>query len=141
MPAAAGLDDPLGRLTSTSVMSPQSKRSSAIRAKARPGAPPDGVLARQVPVDQVVVAELRVVGDVGEVLEDLLARAGRSSRERDGLHGPAIYSAGSRSRADARAEAVHADRVAVLAVAHELAALRLARGAAAGTARNGAPPA
>ena len=33
--------------------------------------------ARQPPVDQIVVGELGVVGDVGQVLEDLLARQRR----------------------------------------------------------------
>src|SRR5436305_1096504 len=52
----------------------------------RPGPAPVGILARQPPVDQVVVAELRVVGDVGEVLEDLLARAGDRHRDGDRVH-------------------------------------------------------
>jgi len=39
-----------------------------------------------------VVAELLVIGDVGEVLEDLLARPADRRREGDGLHRPPIYS-------------------------------------------------
>ena len=56
-------------------------------AEARAGAAAVGVLARQVPVDQEVVGELRVVRDVGEVVEDLLARAGDRDADGDRVHG------------------------------------------------------
>ena len=58
-----------------SVTSPQLKRlRGAFTRKRAPGPEPNGVDARQVPVDQVVIGELRVVGDVLQVVEDLLAR-------------------------------------------------------------------
>src|ERR1019366_4738428 len=41
--------------------------------EASPSAPADGVDPCEVPVDQVVIGELRVVGDVLQVVEDLLA--------------------------------------------------------------------
>src|SRR5687767_13544216 len=52
---------------------------------ARAGA--DRVDARQVPVLEVVVAKLRVVRDVGEVVEDLLAGPADRDRAGDGVHG------------------------------------------------------
>ena len=43
-----------------------------------------------MPVDQVVVGELGVVGDVREVLEDLLARLGDRRRDGERVHGAEI---------------------------------------------------
>ena len=50
-----------------------------------------------MPVGQVVVGELGVVGDVRQVLEDLLARAGDRRRDRDRFHGRGLY-VGARRR-------------------------------------------
>ena len=62
-----------------------------LQAEARAGAVAVGVLARQPPVDHEVVVELGVVGDVGEVLEDLLARTGDGDLDADGIHGAGVY--------------------------------------------------
>ena len=65
-----------GGSTSRKFRSPQPKRSSrALGAEARAGAAAVGVHAGQPPVLEQRAHELRVVGDVREVLEDLLARA------------------------------------------------------------------
>src|ERR687886_794557 len=63
----------------------------------RAGALAVRVLAGQAPVDQEVVGELRVVGDVGEVLPDLLARA-RDGYLVDQLHGGRGVYAATRRR-------------------------------------------
>src|SRR3954447_4571792 len=96
----------------------------------RAGAHPVCVLARQAPVDQVVVAELRVVGDVGEVLVDLLARAGDADLV-DELHGRPRSLRGRRRPPP--------DGVAALGVRHDVRALRgLAVARAAQLAHDGA---
>ena len=46
----------------------------------------DGILPRQMPIREVVVGELRVVGDVDEVVEHLLARSADGDRNADGIH-------------------------------------------------------
>ena len=58
-----------------------------VDAEARARAAADRVDPRQVPVLQVVVAELGVVRDVREVGEDLLARTVDRDVARDGVHG------------------------------------------------------
>ena len=66
-----------GRSTSANVTSAQLKRlPGAVDAEARARAAADGVDPREVPVDEEVVGELGVVGDVLQVVEDLLARRG-----------------------------------------------------------------
>src|SRR3954447_7322443 len=75
-------------------------------AGAGPGAV--GVDPREPPVLQVVVGELRVVGDVREVLEDLLAGAVDGDAELDGVHDPrssTAYARGRRACAPASARA------------------------------------
>src|SRR3954453_7211017 len=67
-PRALGLDD--------RGVAPREAVQRRLALPPRAGADAVGVLAGQAPVDQVVVGELRVVGDVGEVLVDLLARPG-----------------------------------------------------------------
>ena len=62
-----------------------------LQAEARAGAVAVGVLARQPPVDHEVIVELGVVGDVGEVLEDLLARTGDHDLDAHGIHGAGVY--------------------------------------------------
>ena len=84
-------------------MSAHEKRLSGALTRNRAPAPvPYGVLAGQVPVDQVVVGELGVVGDVREVLEHLLA--GLRDRGRDGerVHGGGVYESPRASRAGPR---------------------------------------
>ena len=77
-----------GRSTSTNVTSAQLKRlPRRLHAKARARAAPDRVDPREVPVDQEVVGELRVVGDVLQIVEDLLARSGDDDRDGHGVHG------------------------------------------------------
>src|SRR5947209_1071509 len=58
-----------------------------LHAKARAGAQTNRVDSRQVPLDQVVVGELRVICDVLQVLEDTLARSGDHGRHAQGVHG------------------------------------------------------
>src|SRR5205085_11671825 len=48
------------------------------------------VLPQEVPVDQVVVGELGVVGDVGQVIEHLLTRSRNRLRNGEGIHGGRI---------------------------------------------------
>ena len=78
LPDAAALDDQPRRvdLDEGRVGPGVAAATGRLDPVAGAGAGAVGVLARQVPVDQEVVGELRVVGDVGEVLEDLLARTG-----------------------------------------------------------------
>ena len=81
-----------GRSNSITVVSPHGKRLNGhLQAEARAGAVAVGVLARQAPVDHEVIVELGVVGDVGEVLEDLLARPGDRDLDADGIHGAGVY--------------------------------------------------
>ena len=112
------------------VSSAQSKRLSARReAEAHPRADAVGVLARHVDLTDVVIRELPVIRDVGEVLEDLLARAVDDDAGGDRVH----RRAGSYPRTcGLRRAQADLDRVPVLGVADELAARRLAtvRGAA-----------
>jgi hypothetical protein len=61
-----------------------------LHAKAGAGAATDGVLPREVPVDQVMVGELGVIGNVLQVVEDLLARGADDDRNCDGVHGAAV---------------------------------------------------
>ncbi len=64
-----------GHSTSANVTSPQLKRLPGAFTRKRAPAPlPDRVDPREMPVDEVVVGELGVVGDVLEVVEDQLAR-------------------------------------------------------------------
>ena len=74
-------------------VAPREAVEGHLQAKAGAGAVAVGVLARQVPVDHEVVVELGVVGDVGEVLEDLLARPGDGDLDADGIHGAGVYPA------------------------------------------------
>ena len=67
------------------------------KARARPLAV--AVLAKQVPVDEEVVGELGVIGDVREVLEDLLAPARNGHADGRGIHGRGLYSGRSAPQA------------------------------------------
>ena len=99
-----------GRSTSAKVTSAQLKRlPGRLDAKARTGTTPDRVDPRQVPVDQVVVGELGVVGDVLQVVEDLLARGGDDDRDGHGVHGePQSISRRPSARAARLAQAARA---------------------------------
>ena len=55
--------------------------------EASAGAEPDRVDPREVPVDEVVVGELGMVGDVLQVVEDLLARGSDDDRDGQRVHG------------------------------------------------------
>ena len=126
-----------GRSTSANVTSrPAEAVAGRLDAKARAGPAADRVDPRQVPVDQVVVGELGVVGDVLQVVEHLLARSGDDDRDGHGVHGePQVYwprpprgwPAPPRRRARAArlgGAGGEAHGVAVLAVAHDLAGHR-----------------
>ena len=147
-----------GRSTSTNVTSAQLKRlQRRLHAKARAGPAADRVDPREVPVDQVVVGELGVVGDVLQVVEDLLARRGDDDRDAHGsTAGGTLYAArghpagrwtapagaGDDGSQAARASSAHG--VAVLAVAYGRARPRAApRDGAAAQLAHGprAPPA
>ena len=56
-------------------VAPAEAVAGRLDAKARARAEPDGVDPREMPVDEVVIGELGVVGDVLQVVEDLLAGA------------------------------------------------------------------
>ena len=72
--------------------SAQSKRLKGILMRKRAPRPlAVAVLAKQVPVDEEVVGELRVIGDVREVLEDLLAPARNGHADGRGIHGRGLY--------------------------------------------------
>jgi len=74
-----------------------------LHAKARARARADGVDPRQVPVHEVVIGELRVVGDVLEVVEHLLARGGYDYRDGHRVHGePEVYDRAAPGRSRCR---------------------------------------
>ena len=93
-----------GRSTSAKVTSrPAEAVAGRLHAEAGAGAAADRVDPRQVPVDQVVVGELGVVGDVLQVVEDLLARGGDDDRDGHGIHGAReVYWPGPRTRGRVR---------------------------------------
>src|SRR5581483_4399106 len=122
--AATVLDYPKWRLdVGERQIGPGKAAQRRLDAEPGAGALSVGVLSRQVPVDQVVVGELGVVGDVGQVLEDLLARARDGGRHGEGVHArdsmygpvrppsrdmarsPAFADARPRSRPPSRAQA------------------------------------
>ena len=85
---ATDLDDPVRALDlGERHVAPAEAVAGRLHAKARARARADGVDPRQVPVDEVVVGELRVVGDVLEVVEHLLARGGYDYRHGHWIHG------------------------------------------------------
>src|SRR5207244_2695114 len=92
--APPGLDDPPRRLDldegDVGPVEALQRRQEA-EARARPAA--GGLHAGHAPVGEVVVAELRVVGDVDEVGEDLLARTADRDRDGDRVHGRPDYAA------------------------------------------------
>ena len=102
-----------------------------LQPEARAGAVAVGVLARQPPVDHEVIVELGVVGDVGEVLEDLLARTGDGDLDADGIHGAGVY---PRRRSGGPSP----NRVPALGVVDDLRALGRGRRGGAGTGRTAA---
>ena len=70
-------------------VTPAEAVTGRLYAKARPGAEPDGIDPREMPVDEVVVGELGMVGDVAQVLEDLLTGGVYDDRHCHGVHGDA----------------------------------------------------
>src|SRR3954447_9258659 len=112
---AADLDDPARALgLDDRGVAPREAVQRRLALPPRAGADAVGVLAGHAPVDQVVVGELRVVGDVREVLVDLLARPGDADLV-DELHGrPRSLRGGRRPPPDG---------VAALGVRHDLRAL------------------
>ena len=88
LPVRPDLDDAVRALDlGERDVGPAEAVAGRLHAEARAGAPPDGVDPRQMPVDQVVVGELGVVGDVLQVVEYLLARSGDDDRDGHGVHG------------------------------------------------------
>src|SRR5215204_1834660 len=88
LPAAPGGDDPVRpRDLDEGHVLPAEAVEALVAAEAGAGALAHGVDPRQAPVLEVVVAELRVVRDVGEVVEDLLARTADGDLAGDGVHG------------------------------------------------------
>src|SRR5688572_16576568 len=88
LPAAAGGHDPVGPLDlDEGHVGPAEAVEALVVAEPGARALTNGVDPRQVPVLEVVVAELGVVRDVGEVVEDLLAGAAERDRAGDGVHG------------------------------------------------------
>ena len=77
-----------GRSSSVNVTSAQLKRfPGASTRKRAPGAAADRIDPRQVPVDEEVVGELGVVGDVLEVVEDCSRGAEMRIETVSGIHG------------------------------------------------------
>jgi hypothetical protein len=86
--AAADLDDAMGLLDlGEGDVAPAEAIAGRGDAKARAGAETDGVLAREVPVAQVVVGELGVVREILQIVEDLLARRADDDRYGQGVQG------------------------------------------------------
>src|SRR3954452_16846708 len=113
---ATGGDDPPRVLDlDEGQVAPREALQRREEAKARARAVADGVLAGEVPVDHEVVEELRVVGDVGEVGEDLLARTGDGDLHFDGVHGADDVRPPGRATTSRHAGA-QANRLAALAV-------------------------
>ena len=86
LPVRPDLDDPVRALDlHERDIAPAEAVPRRLDAEARAGSAADRVDPRQMPVDEVVVGELGVVGDVLQVVEDLLARRGDrlSRRSRD----------------------------------------------------------
>ena len=78
LPVRPDLDDPVRALDlGEGHVGPAEAVAGRLDAEARARAAADRVDPRQVPVDQEVVGELGVVGDVLQVVEDLLARERR----------------------------------------------------------------
>src|SRR5215210_6116142 len=88
LPAAPGGDDPVRPrdLDEGHVLPPEAVEA-LVAAEAGAGALAHRFDPRQAPVLEVVVAELRVVRDVGEVVEDLLARTADGDLAGNGVHG------------------------------------------------------
>src|SRR5215213_627240 len=86
--AAAGGHDPEGSIhLDEGHVGPAEAVEAPVVAEPGARTVSDRVEARQVPVLEVVVAELGVVGDVREVVEDLLAGPADRDRAGDGVHG------------------------------------------------------
>src|SRR5215218_1676922 len=88
LPATAGGDD-LERPVHLDErhVGPAEALEARVVAEAGAGAAADGLHPGQVPVLEVVVAELRMVRYVGEVVEDLLAGPADRDGALDGVHG------------------------------------------------------
>ena len=85
---AADLDDPVrGLHLDERDVAPAEAVAGRLDPKARAGAEPDRVDPREMPVDEVVVGELGMVGDVVQVVEDLLAGGSDDDRHCQGVHG------------------------------------------------------
>ncbi len=110
LPVAPDLDDPVRPLDlGERDVGPAEAVAGRLHAKARARAAPDRVDPREMPVDQVVVGELGVVGDVLQVVEDLLAGGGDDDRHGHGVHGERESS--RRRRSAARALRLRARRL------------------------------
>ena len=126
--AAPDGDDPVRRLDHHErQVGPREALERRVHLEAGAGAAADGVDPRQPPVLQVVVAELRVVRDVGEVGEDLLARPVDRDGDADGVHRARKHSQARRAGARGRRAGAPASGPTRCG--------RAARGAAGGTAR------
>ena len=125
LPVRPDLDDAVGALDlDERRVRPAEAVARRLHAEARARPAPDRVDPRQVPVDHEVIGELAVVGDVLQVVEHLLARRRDNGRDGQWVHGARqskARGAPDRRRAAQAARAVEADRVTVLAVAHDLA--------------------
>src|SRR5918994_6022834 len=142
LPAAARGDDPERPLDlDEGHVLPAESVEALVAAEAGAGAGAHGVDPRQAPVLEVVVAELRVVRDVREVVEDLLARTADGDLAGDGVHGGRESNrraAGGRFRrpwceACSRASPCGGARRSARPLSH--AAARAADGGSAGTRR------
>ncbi len=86
--AAASLDDPVRSIDlDERHVSPAEAVAWRLDAKARPRSKPDGVDPREMPINEVVVGELRMVRDVLQVAEDPLARSIDDDRHGHRVHG------------------------------------------------------
>src|SRR3954451_18067394 len=91
LPPATAQEDAVGALgLGDRHVRPAEADERRLDAETGSGADPDALLAGQVPVLEEVVGELRVVGHVGEVVEDLLARLVDDDVDGDRVHGPAV---------------------------------------------------
>src|SRR5215218_3465915 len=86
LPAPARGDDAEGPLDLDEGHVGPAEAVAPVVAESCARAAADGVDPGQMPVLEVVVAELRVVRDVGEVVEDLLAGTADRDGARDGVH-------------------------------------------------------
>src|SRR3954467_14714071 len=103
---AAGGDDPVRALDlDEGHVAPAEAVQRRVDLEARAGAAAVGVHPREPPLLQVVVGELLVVGDVREVLEDLLAGAVDLDARGDGIHRERMVPTGGGRSACARSSA------------------------------------